>query len=804
MTLRIKSTILIFILITGSLGVLFLVTRAILLGSFHQLELSRANENMNRIVNALQVQVDSLKIFTADWAVWDDSYKFVMDKNQDFVDSNLTESAFSTANINIIAYVTKSGEIVFGKAYDFASKQFVQFPSELKSKLTNPSDSMTTQRDVDNPLAGIVMVGSRPLIVTAMPVVKSNKEGEIHGVVVMGRFFESDLVNSMQKTTRLTFTVDPYMSSKLPGGENVGVASGNPVIAKISGKDSLSGYIIIDDLYNRPAFVLNATFPRDIYTQGQTILQYVAIAMTFIGAVFLLLIVYFWNKAIMMPIHDISGEVQKIAKSTDFSMRLAVRGGKDELTQLARDINGMIEARQKLEAESEKRSEQIANNLHLLEDRNKDLEGAKSAMLNVLEDEKGLQEALQNEKSHIEEVVKERTKELVKAKDKISEGWLLLQQEKARLTASINSLPVGFIMTGADGMVISKNPAAENLLGTKIQDAQRLEDLERHVNGTLTLQDYHNEVSKYKNLLHVKDQMIGTRFIEVFIAPIVLSPDNKDFLGTVILIEDQTEAKILERSKAEFFSIASHELRTPLTAIRGNTSMLLTYYKDKLPDMTMVEMLNDIHASSMRLIDLVNDFLDMSRLEQGRMVFKKQEIDVVPIANEVVKELAPLAEAKKLHLYLADLPNPAIMAYADRDKTKQVLLNLVGNAIKFTDTGEVVVRLSEHEEGGDNKENFVQLSVRDTGRGVGVRNQPLLFRKFVQASDSIFTRDTANGTGLGLYISKLIVEGMGGMIKLARSEINLGSTFMFILPKNNTVAAASIPEQPAVVEQPKA
>ncbi|KKS86979.1 MAG: PAS/PAC sensor signal transduction histidine kinase, partial [Parcubacteria group bacterium GW2011_GWC1_43_11] len=167
--------------------------------------------------------------------------------------------------------------------------------------------------------------------------------------------------------------------------------------------------------------------------------------------------------------------------------------------------------------------------------------------------------------------------------------------------------------------------------------------------------------------------------------------------------------------------------------------------------------------------------LDMSRLEMGKMEFKKDDLDMGLVVAETLKEYQVAGSRKKLSLEFVKPEGGTLWAVGDRDKVKQVLINLIGNGLKFTEEGGVTIGLSM-------KGKTVKAAVTDTGRGVPKKNQSLLFRKFQQAGSSIYTRDVVQGTGLGLYISKLLVEGMGGTIALEKSEVGKGSTFVFSLP----------------------
>lgn len=244
------------------------------------------------------------------------------------------------------------------------------------------------------------------------------------------------------------------------------------------------------------------------------------------------------------------------------------------------------------------------------------------------------------------------------------------------------------------------------------------------------------------------------------------------------MVEDITEAKVLERARDEFFSIASHELRTPLTSIKGNTALIKQYYAEVLNDKNLKEMIDDIHESSNRLILIVNDFLDVSRIEQGRITYNTENINCFEIVQEVIHDLQITADEKNIKLSIDNqTTNP--MVKGDKDRTSQIIYNLVGNALKFTDSGDVKVELK-------NNENKVEVRIIDTGTGISPDGQALLFHKFQQASDNPLTRKSSSGTGLGLYISRTLAEGMGGDVTLERTEEGVGSTFLLALPESTS------------------
>ena len=480
--------------------------------------------------------------------------------------------------------------------------------------------------------------------------------------------------------------------------------------------------------------------------------------------------------SIANPINRLSRAAKEIA-SGDLTRRITV-SSTDEIGQLATLLNEMMDRLQQfhqvLEKKVEERTRELGNSVEALKSANRSAEESRMAMINLLEDEKELEKQLADEKAGVETKVEERTREVKEAHEKISEGWLQLQEEKARLSASINNLPVGFVMTDITENVLVMNETAKKILGTEGGE-KTLGGIGEILEGKVNLHEFHQKCGVEKRRIDIKEVMVGSKYLHVFLSPILTGGPDSECIGVVILIEDVTEEKVLGRSKDEFFSIASHELRTPLTAIRGNTDLILQFYGDQIKDPQFKEMVDDVHESAVRLIDIVNDFLDMSRLEMGKMEFKKDDLDMGLVVAETLKEYQVTGSRKKLSLEFVKPEGGTLWAVGDRDKVKQVLINLIGNGLKFTEEGGVTIGLSM-------KGKTVKAAVTDTGRGVPKKNQSLLFRKFQQAGSSIYTRDVVQGTGLGLYISKLLVEGMGGTIALEKSEVGKGSTFVFSLP----------------------
>jgi signal transduction histidine kinase len=224
------------------------------------------------------------------------------------------------------------------------------------------------------------------------------------------------------------------------------------------------------------------------------------------------------------------------------------------------------------------------------------------------------------------------------------------------------------------------------------------------------------------------------------------------------------------QAKSEFLASMSHELRTPLNAILGFTELILDNLYGDVPD-SLREPLVDIATNGRHLLRLINDVLDLSKIEAGQLVLALADYSLTNVVHTVYTAVEPLAAEKKLAFkveLLPDLPP----GHGDERRLTQVLLNLVGNAIKFTDTGEVTIRASI-------ANGSFNVAVGDTGPGISAADQAKLFQEFQQADNSITRKK--GGTGLGLAISKRIIEMHGGSIRVD-SVVGQGSTFSFTLP----------------------
>lgn len=235
----------------------------------------------------------------------------------------------------------------------------------------------------------------------------------------------------------------------------------------------------------------------------------------------------------------------------------------------------------------------------------------------------------------------------------------------------------------------------------------------------------------------------------------------------VVVARDITRRKRVDLAKSEVISAVSHELRSPLTSVKGFVSTLINKW-DQLTEEQKKHFLNTIQVDADRVTRLINELLDISRLETGRLQLRKQRVEIQDIARKVMERLTPRAERHTIRMELNGTLPPVMV---DPDKVEQVLTNLVENAMKYTDEGTITVGCSLDGE-------VIRVSVSDEGEGIPAEHLSQVFGKFFRRGERV---GSPSGTGLGLYISKGLIEAHGGKIWVEDAEGG-GAVFTFTLP----------------------
>ena len=241
-----------------------------------------------------------------------------------------------------------------------------------------------------------------------------------------------------------------------------------------------------------------------------------------------------------------------------------------------------------------------------------------------------------------------------------------------------------------------------------------------------------------------------------------------------ITLTDITQQKELQKTKDEFVSVASHELRTPMTIIKSYLWLISTGRHGKLTK-KQKDYITKAILSTERMIALINDILNISKIEQSRADFNINRVELVELLSELLIDFRLKAMEKALTLNFKS-DKDRVFVYVDTPKLREILVNLVGNALKFTEEGSVEISVTD-------LKGYVKISVKDTGQGIKESDLKRLFLKFGRLDSTYQTVAESGGTGLGLFIVRVYVEEMNGKVGAESPGKNKGSTFWFTLPK---------------------
>ncbi len=356
-----------------------------------------------------------------------------------------------------------------------------------------------------------------------------------------------------------------------------------------------------------------------------------------------------------------------------------------------------------------------------------------------------------------------------------------IKLERNELVSIISNLNIGVIVYDPNFKILIFNRAAEEIFSIKSKEiigkAFNLEEGRSYHFKLLSQIIYpslaplvikRSEVGAYPQ---IADFSFEEPRLELRITTNKIIDLNGRLLGFVKLINNRTREVEIMRSKSEFIALAAHQLRTPSTAAQWAIESLskesLTPSQKELTDISL--------AAIDGLLKIINNLLDVSKIEAGRFGYQFENINIISFFEEILSELLPLAKQVGINLYFQKPDEPSIIVFIDPQKLKMVLYNLIDNAIKYNvSNGEIIIKLKRVK-----GQPYVQASVKDTGIGISSAQVSKLFTKFFRAENAI--KAVPDGLGLGLYVVKNIIKRHGGEI-WAESELNRGSIFYFTIP----------------------
>jgi len=425
-----------------------------------------------------------------------------------------------------------------------------------------------------------------------------------------------------------------------------------------------------------------------------------------------------------------------------------------DFTEIKKIQDKLKETSAVLEIRVKARTKELEEERKMLEERvegrTKELEESKQALMAMLSNAEESRNALMN---ILEDVELEKSK---------------TEEERDKTNLIISELVDGLLVFDTENKLSLINPKAETLLKIKGKDVigksvPELIDFPVFAPLVKLLGKKIRKVSR-------EEFRVGRKLtLEVTTVYIKKGRDRK---GVLVVLHDITREKIVEKTKSEFVSIAAHQLRTPLSAIKWTLKMLLSGDLGKITD-EQKEFIGKSYESNERMISLINDLLNVTRIEEGRYVLKRDAVDMIKMIENIIKSYRSLIKQRQVRFRFKEPKERLAKIVVDEEKLELATRNLFDNAIRYSlPGGEIVVELKKSEKN-------IEFSIKDSGVGIPNDQQNRIFSKFFRGANVI--RMETDGSGLGLFISKNIIEAHGGNIWF-ESEEGRGTTFYFTIP----------------------
>lgn len=362
MSIRKKTLIIVALILLGLILILDTLSNNILLNSYSRLEEDDARKNIDRAKETYEYNLSVIDSLVEDWAAWADTYEFMENKNNEYLESNLVDSTFTEYNLNAILYLNTSEEIIYSKGFDLEKKKEVSISENLKKHLTKKGLLKPAEKGTG--IKGVVILPEGPMLVSSYPILTSEGEGPARGTLIMARYLDEREVKRLSERTNLSLEVVSYDSIK--NKNTINIYTNNPEIefVKPVNEELLAVFLIVDDIYGKPAIALKANIPRVIYSQGKKSMNYLFFGLVILGVLFGGITLILLEEIVLIPLSKLSKDVSKIGSTSNLSSRVEV-SGKNELSSLGMEINNMLSALEKAQNDlenSEKKFRLLAEN----------------------------------------------------------------------------------------------------------------------------------------------------------------------------------------------------------------------------------------------------------------------------------------------------------------------------------------------------------------------------------------------------------------------------------------------------------
>ncbi|MBF0500616.1 MAG: response regulator [Candidatus Riflebacteria bacterium] len=713
-----------------------------ILGGYRHLEFQAVDQQLRHFMSDLEREKELLSAVAKDWANWDETWEYALDRNEAFRRQNLQPQMLSAIKVDLLLILNSRGDFLESLQLINKGKTLVSTSSSTARLVA----SRVSLDDLAEPTSGrtdYLATKRGLLIVTALPILNSFGKKECHGTIIMGRLIDNSKIVTMSRKTGIRLRLSPItawdramlagnviaynkeFSDRLQLLRHTVDAHGETAVRAV-GEDEVAGYRFLYDSRNRLVSLVAVYERRSIFRTGCESLVSALSLMFIIWLLFGISAFAILEAMILRPLRDMKEVVKKFNPEADSGELLRV-DEKSELAELCRVINAMVTARRKMVAVLRQSQERLQLSL----------EGTSDILWDW---------------------------DTITSKVFLSPKWAQMLGYPAGPSEISFTRWESFIHQ--DDQAVLDQTLHDHLEGrTPIFKCEfRVRNREGHwiwlgIRAKIAERNSDGRPARLSGLL---SDIRERKLVE-----------NEQLLAAAELAGARDHALEAVEAKTRFFSNMSYEIRTSMNAVIGLANLLL----ESNLEPRQRENIETICASGEILLQLINNIIDMSKFESGDITFDPVDFSLNRLFDEVVESFRDKAFGKGVELLIIQRPELQIMVNGDAARIRQVLANLVDNAIRFTSQGEVVV--DARFERGLSERCILRVEVRDTGIGMATEDANRLFSQ--QGPIDPFNKKHGVEPGLGLTLCRHFVQLMGGEITVM-SELNFGSRFFFAVP----------------------
>ena len=730
MGLRKKVFIITFISVLLAWMVYIAVFKLVVLKNFWEAERVEAARTMQQCLAIINLEKKHLEKFVHDWSSWDETYRFVIDQNQAFIDDNLSLTLYADQNLCLIHVYDVNGRRVWGKTYDLGTE--AEIPFDLAEELHDALFAdLVLQHHPRQHTSGIIPTTLGPMMVSAHPILTSENEGPSRGSLIMGRLLTRDFLSSLAEQIGVKVASWPLGNQPLPETVQAAVASltdAAPFAFEYASLDILQAYAVIQSIDRQPAIILQASLPRHITRRGADVYKVGIIFMLAAGVIGLIGIPWIVGILLLNPIVRLTENALSIGSSASSPSILDI-DRKDEIGILSREMARMVDRLSKSEEQ-----------YRILTENARDVIWSFGLDLKY----NFVSPSVKHLRGYtVEEAIKQSLDQI-------------LTPESYQKAQGILAKELGLELTG--------HPH-----GPEWSITAELEMIRKDgstVWTEVTLSIYYDKKGQARGVMGITRDISERKRAEQQLLETNMALEKQTLLATEMV----ARARAANAAKSAFLANMSHEIRTPLNGVIAMIDLMLgTRLTEEQRKYAKI-----VKSSGEALLALINDILDFSKIEANKLDLEIIGFDLRTVLEDIREIIATKAAGKGLALECLIEPEVPSWLEGDPGRLRQIILNLADNAVKFTSHGKISIRATLDSE--DERRATIRFIISDTGIGIPADRIQELFQPFVQADSS--TTRKYGGTGLGLSISKQLAQLMGGEIGAESSE-DRGSTFWF-------------------------